>query len=374
MQLNIQRYLSNGGTYEQLEKTTGVEAYKHPSLPLVGFRYSQIDSPKTNPIVKEARGIILEERTWKVVAKPFNRFFNLGEDLDAYKNFNWSNFSAYSKEDGSLIIVYNYEGTWYAATGGSFGFVKIFYQRAGKKIHLDKTFPELFWSIFTPQAELDPNNTYLFELCTEHNKVIRTYKDPQVFLLSVVNRNTLKELTDDEVDKIAIEIGSDRPKRYPLFSQKDVLQFIREQEDKDPTWEGLIIKDANGIRIKVKTKTYTSLSALHDNGNITNPKKLVPFVLNKDPAELLLHFPEVSDLYFKVKKEVDDCWEKLKNAWEDYHTIEDQKKFALAIKDVPFKNLLFSLRKMKYTDEQTIDDLKKLWRESTDNIIKELYE
>ena len=33
-----------------------------------------------NPIVQQARGIILDEaKDWKVVARPYDKFFNLGE-------------------------------------------------------------------------------------------------------------------------------------------------------------------------------------------------------------------------------------------------------------------------------------------------------
>jgi hypothetical protein len=69
LMLNLQKYLRAGKTPEDLKEELGIKFYEHPSLPLVGFKYHQIDSPKTNEIVRECRGIVLEKNTWNLVAK-----------------------------------------------------------------------------------------------------------------------------------------------------------------------------------------------------------------------------------------------------------------------------------------------------------------
>ena len=40
------------------------------------FKYSQIDSDFSLEIVREARGLILEDKTWNVVCYPFKKFYN----------------------------------------------------------------------------------------------------------------------------------------------------------------------------------------------------------------------------------------------------------------------------------------------------------
>ena len=75
MELHIQKHLRNGGTVDELKEELSLGVHEHPESPLIGFSYSQIDSPKTHPIVREARGITLERDSWRVVAKAFNRFF-----------------------------------------------------------------------------------------------------------------------------------------------------------------------------------------------------------------------------------------------------------------------------------------------------------
>src|SRR3989344_2446115 len=120
--LNVQTYLRTpGNTLETLHNELGVEFAEHPTDPLVILNYSQIDSPKTNSIVMECRGLVLEKETWNIVAKAFNRFFNWGEVTEMMADFDWNNFTANTKEDGSLILFYYYGDHWRINTRGSFG-------------------------------------------------------------------------------------------------------------------------------------------------------------------------------------------------------------------------------------------------------------
>jgi len=45
------------------------------------FNYNQIESNFSFDIVKKSRGIILEDKTFKIVCHPFHKFFNLGQIL-----------------------------------------------------------------------------------------------------------------------------------------------------------------------------------------------------------------------------------------------------------------------------------------------------
>jgi tRNA splicing ligase len=53
---------------------------QHPQLIL--FKYDQINSPFNNKVVRNCRGIILDESDdWRIVSYPYDKFFNLGMDL-----------------------------------------------------------------------------------------------------------------------------------------------------------------------------------------------------------------------------------------------------------------------------------------------------
>lgn len=379
--LNIQKYLRDGNKPEQLKAELGINVYEHPSLPLMGFKYDQIDSPKTHPIVREARGLVLEKGSWDIVAKGFNRFYNLGEDPDGFKNFDWTNFSIAEKVDGSLMIVYHYQGEWRLNTSGSFGF--------GECNSSGKSWRDLFWSTLGVKPEdvwLEPHLVHIFELCTLQNKVVRYYPKPTVFLLGLFNQKDGSELDVSLISDYVTHVNHRNktniqlPQVYNFKSTEEIMAFLKTKEDTDKTYEGVVIRDKTGIRAKVKSATYVAIHHMMDNGNIFNPARQVPLVLAGETDELFIAMKDIieetPDLKARIeqtKAEVNAEWEKLLAVWEAHRTIADQKAFALAIKDkTPFTGILFGIRK-QHGQGQTVDHLKKVWRESADLITKRLY-
>ncbi len=99
----------------------------------------------------------------------------------------------------------------------------------------------------------------------------------------------------------------------------------------------------------------------------------MPFILNGEDDELLNYFEEVRSTYFEIKAQVLEEYIILLQTWIDFKDIEDQKTFALSIKNkTKFTGLLFQLRK-EYDKSQTVQSLKKIWRESSDLILKVLF-
>jgi hypothetical protein len=97
-ELEIQRYLRSGKTLEDLESEYAI---KHSSVgDLFIFNYSQIDSPKTERIVRECRGVILQSPNWDLVSYPFFRFFNSSEVPELHEDFNYEFATAFEKIDG----------------------------------------------------------------------------------------------------------------------------------------------------------------------------------------------------------------------------------------------------------------------------------
>lgn len=98
MELEIQKYLRNGGTRDSLKESLGIKSSQNGNL--VIFNYDQIESPKTHPIVMEARCLILEDKTWDIVFMAMKRFFNYGEALDLTSDIDYSRAIALEKIDG----------------------------------------------------------------------------------------------------------------------------------------------------------------------------------------------------------------------------------------------------------------------------------
>lgn len=361
MELAVQKYLRGGRCPNDLNSELGIKVYEHPVLPLIGLKYSQIDSPKTNPIVRDCRGIVLEKYSWDVVAKPFRRFFNYGEDINNCK-FDWSNFTTTTKEDGSLIILYSYSGRWHVNTSGSFGL--------GECNFSGKSWTELFWEVSgIEQRRLDPSLTYIFEMWTPFNKVLRMYPRSFTALLSAFDMTTLDELTIEAVDGIAGHLGVPRPSHHSFISAAAITSFLRTNSTADPLFEGVVVRDHNNERLKIKSDTYLANHHLFDNGNVLNPKKMVTFVLSgtKPMGGDIGDFPEVIKVYDEVRLQLDEEFFLLVDIWEEARTIESQKEFAGYALKSKFANILFNMRK---TPGLTLEDA---WRNSAELIIKKLY-
>lgn len=364
--LPVQCYLRAGKTATDLKAELGVNSYEHPALPLVGFKYDQLASPKTHPVVRDCRGIVLERGTWNVVAKSFCRFFNAGEDAENFCRFNWGNFTATEKLDGSLIILYHYAGEWHVNTSGSFGLLECGFS--------GKNWRELFWEVSgIDRRKLDADLTYVFELWTPHNKVVRAYPRPTAWLLSAFQTAVCAELSAGEVNGLARHLGAPRPEQYDFRSRDEIAEFLRRKAETDKTYEGVVVRDDAGERYKIKSETYLALHHLFDNGNVFNPRRLVPLILAGEVDEVLAYLPEAKPHAVQVQERLADEYAKLLELWRAHKDVPVQKDFALAIVGKsPFTGILFDLRK-RLSGEQTENDLREAWRLSGDAIVRKLY-
>ena len=109
--LNVQKFLlaqkeqglSNAQAFEQLTEQFAIKVKHYEDERIVLLDYHMIDSPKMHPIVIECRSLILQFDTFGVVSRKFDRFFNYGEALEYYEDFDLPRSVIMEKADGSLI-------------------------------------------------------------------------------------------------------------------------------------------------------------------------------------------------------------------------------------------------------------------------------
>lgn len=363
--LQVQQYLQNK-TFADLTAELGIKVCQHDSLPLCILNYDQIESPKTNPIVRECRALVLRSDTHELVARSFPRFFNWGEVLDEQPLFDFSDFVVQSKEDGSLVVIYHFDGEWHANTRGSFALDKIEFQ--------DFSWRDAFCKAMkiNSLAELRLNEqvAYICEFVSPWNKIVRRYEQPEMYLLTAFQGEA--ELSPDVVDQMVNSFGGlfKRPQRYNFCSIDEIQDFLREQSASDATFEGVVIRDKHGHRWKIKSATYLGLHKLRGEGdNIWNPKHLLPFVMSGEEDELLTYFPEVRGAFYELKANVLELYSEMLEAWADNWRIEGQKDFALTIKDKPFSSVLFSVRKEHGTNQRA-EHVRKAWLQAESQILK----
>lgn len=209
---------------------------KHPEDELYIYNYTaQVQYEKSwNEITLACRGLILDA-VYNVVARPFPKFFNLGEQDNAILPA--GDFEVYEKMDGSLGILYWSQGQPYIATRGSFTSTQA--QKANAMLH------DLYKDAI---ARLDRNRTYLFEIIYPANRIVVDYGDTEALvLLAVIDTGTGAELSLED-------IGFPLVKRYDGIRDLSVLKGLEEPEK-----EGFVIRFSNNHRLKVKFAEYQRL-------------------------------------------------------------------------------------------------------------------
>jgi hypothetical protein len=219
------------------------------------------------------------------------------------------------------------------------------------------------------KLDIDPEFCYVCEFCSPWNKVVRRYADPLMYLLTAFHED--HEVHWTTLGRIAYNTPFKRPTLYEFKSIEEIQAFLRKQSETDPTFEGVVIRDSHGHRWKVKSATYLGLHRLGSNKDcLFNPANLLPFVLAGEADELLTYFPEVKERFEELQSQCANHYNQLVQVWTETRDITDQKTFALTIKGrTPFTGMLFSLRKQQ---KNTLEDLRVLWRQSEQLILKHL--
>lgn len=295
--LEVQKYLSTK-TLSDLEAEFGISAKRHEIHPnLVQLCYDQIESSKvkTHPIVVECRGLILDETdNWKVIAYPFNRFFNYGEL--SVENFDWTSMRVQEKVDGSLMFLYYYKGIWYVATKGS--------PTAGGNVGDEEfTFAQLFWNVFVLGdpflTKLNRNFTYMFELTSKYNRIVTNQVDNEGHLTLLGARDLSTGYREIPAAWLT-SVGFDVVQEFPLSMVEEIKAAA---ENIDPvTQEGFVLVDSNFNRIKVKSPKYVLIHHLKD---VLNFKGLVELIQKGESSELFAYFPDLKEKYEFAQKTFD---------------------------------------------------------------------
>lgn len=367
--LETQKALRSGTSLDELAMEFNLDCRRHAKYPLVVLNYGN-DSPKFHPIVRECRGLVMEEGSWDVVGKPPTRFYNHGEHPEETKAFDWSSFRMDEKVDGTFILVSPYKGDWIVSTRGTFGDHAV--------TNSGWTWEQLFWKTarFTPEM-LYQDTCYAFELWTPFNAVVTRYEKPSVWLLYAYDLLVGNEWHESACNAAAIRLRVKTPMVFKFHDSIDhIRRFLADVSKDEPDFEGVVLKDRNGIRMKVKTDTYLELHKFFGNGSIYAPKRLVPLWCSGAFDEVLRRFPNVEIPLREVGVKLDDECSKLYKLWNDAKGIESQKEFArYVLPRTEFSAILFGLRKRYQLDPNavTFEVFRKAFLQWPDLIIKKLF-
>ncbi len=210
-----------------------VNVQKHPKYDLFIHNYT----PKTqyervwNDVTLMCRGLILDGAC-NIVARPFEKFFNLGEqENQVLPN---EPFSILEKLDGSLGILYFVDNEAFIATRGSFTSE----QSARANAILQSKYAPIL-------RGLDRTKTYLFEIIYPENRIVVDYGALEdLILTAIIDTRTGENLP-------LMDVG------FPMVKAYDGIKDISNLKDlEEANREGFVIQYKSGLRYKVKFEEY----------------------------------------------------------------------------------------------------------------------
>lgn len=329
------------------ENYPGIIITEIEDVPYALFRYT-IECDFSDPIVQEARGIIINKETGEVVCFPFRKFGKYYEDYA--DKIDWKTARVQEKIDGSIIKLWydKYFEKWAWSTNGM-----IYAEDA--LIELSDGDSTNFMDLIKScenynyieqkilENELDKDTTYIFELTCPENKVVIKYTSRILYHIGTRNNITGEESNTD--------IGVIKPKEYELSSIDDCLMFLdnltqnsSDGKIHDCNYEGFVVVDANWNRIKIKSVIYTVLHNLVNNGDFSI-NLLIKLLLDDKISvdDICDKFPEKSHWIryyaFKVSEFMNRVSAFMNISRKIYEISgKDRKKTAMVIK----KNKLYS--------------------------------
>jgi len=336
--MHVQTYLRTFGL-EKLQTELGIKVKVYEDEGLMVLNYSQIDSPKSHPVVVECRGLILD-LDFNVISRSMDRFFNLGEVPESQVCIDMQKAVCFQKVDGSLIRIYNHKGIWHIATRGMAfaeatvnGFNVTFRELVLKALEMtNEEFQISCNDIF------DKDVTYICEITSVENRCVKAYNGYTLWYLTTRNNQTFKYV--DAKGRCEL-FGMSLPEKYTFDSIESCKEVVNNLKNLD---EGYVLYQ-DGVPIcKIKSPAYCAVHLLRGEG--LNPKRVCELVLTGEQEEYLVYFPEDRAFVQEYVDKYNSIMQELELNYAAYRTIQDQKEFALSIRSVQGNSLLFVARKM----------------------------
>jgi RNA ligase len=303
--MKLQNIMNQSLLTEMLEEGYVRERH-HPYLDLRILNYSEKAQfgKVWNEVTLQCRGLIVNS-TDEIIARPFDKFMNYGENQDDKLLMNYEVVIT-DKMDGSLGILWNYAGEQGIATRGSF--------ISDPACHATQ-----LWRAKYSDLNISEGYTYLFEIVYPENRIVLDYGDmDDLVLLGVRDIEEGYVLLPNEVS----DWTGPKSHTFPYATLREALEAPQR-----PNAEGFVAYFPDlDYRIKIKQEDYLALhkivfdltekriyQALHTGSTLatlynTIPDEFHPWlfdVWNKYQDAFLNTLADINADWLKVTKELD---------------------------------------------------------------------
>ncbi len=331
----------------QLVQDGFVGAQRHPMLPLTIYNYThlaQFEGKWGDGVLDYCRGLIVDDKGF-VIARPFKKFHNINttgikETQEDYLA-TLGQPTVLEKLDGSLGILWYYEGEAGIATRGSF------------------TSPQAVWATNWYLEHLHSGQllgrlvswpdgwTPLFEIIYNENRIVVEYDFEGLVLLGGVKRSTGQEWDIYTTRRLACDNGLHAVKQH---GSKSVKECVAENV---ANREGYVLHyDLPGECLKVKIK-FEDYVRLHRIVTGRNPRHVWELLSSGQSLEPLRNTPQhfsqwvhqwekhLTKTYNEVRYRLECIWAGRPRPCDDPRI--DRRNFALHVQNSPSPSALFAM-------------------------------
>ena len=329
----------------------------HPTLPLTIWNYT----PKVqyeslwDDVTMQCRGLITEDTTGKVLVRPFKKFFNYEEVVGKGVIPSKGDYVyIQEKMDGSLGILFNYNGEWVMATRGSFTSDQAI---RGMEI-LKRKYPVFDRAWMTEYV-------YLVEIIYPENRIVVDYGEEKITFLSVVLNEGFSGWTPTDEPEVHWTTAQmvlhnngvdedDLVKTEQHFNFSDEL-YKSLKEKNETNKEGFVLRFQPGnFRMKIKFEEYVRLHKIMTNLSTTAVWEVLSeggsmeSILTDVPDEFYDKIKEYENelvgQFNILKREYEWIFNKTRNVYfEVYEKEFNRGEFAGLAKRYKYPSILFAL-------------------------------
>lgn len=306
-----------------------ISKQKHPVMDLFIYNYTKQTQYEWlwNEATKKCRGLIMDSGD-NIIANPFEKFFNI-EELDAKEQpIPNEPFEVYEKVDGSLGILYWFDGIPTIATRGSFISEQA---QEGTKMLIENY--KHTWE------KLDKSKTYLFEIVYPDNRIVIDYGDLRELKLLVIRDTKTGEEFPLE------DIG------FPIVKRFDGIRDFRKlKELEEDNKEGFVIKFKSGFRMKIKFDEYKRLHRIFTNVSNKSIWEILKNggdfkeLIDRVPDEFFAWLNNTKNDLLRQYKQIEDISKQQYKSPEEFDSMKD---FAEYTNKQPYPTILFSIKNNK---------------------------
>lgn len=335
MKSKICGLIKSNNNWREVINVKGIRIKEEDSFCI--FNYG-IDVDFSDPIVQEARGIIIDTTAVEVVCWPFRKFCNHGESYA--DEIDWSTARVQEKIDGSIIKLW-YDCNTLSWRWSTNSMIDAFAAKSDSGISFGDLIKKADNYDEIKFDKLCRFHTYIFELVSPYTQIVIGYPYTRLYHIGTRNNITGEEYICD--------IGMPKPKEYPLHSLEDCIKAAEKLNEGlvgKVEKEGFVVVDANWNRVKIKSPDYLMLHHKLTKKTISKKEGISTLFATTGDWKAFIDIMSPETILqmkwydFEVSRVCYDCDKMMTYAralYEEYS--HDRKAVVMTIKGKPYWNL-----------------------------------